>query len=127
MTGAVHSQTPTSTIGVILVHGIGEQRRFEHLDGQLRYLIKAIPNFDGFEAMSVDIAPASAAAFHADQDTWGSGPQPSVTVVVKHRIAGAICESRILVHEVYWAKNPKIDSPDFALPFDEPDDYRPNK
>ncbi len=29
-------------VGVILVHGIGEQRRFEHLDGQLRALIGAL-------------------------------------------------------------------------------------
>lgn len=34
-------------IGVILVHGIGEQRRFEHLSGEVRNLIavlKANPN-----------------------------------------------------------------------------------
>ncbi len=23
-------------VGVILVHGVGEQRRFEHIDGELR-------------------------------------------------------------------------------------------
>src|SRR4029077_11352536 len=29
-------------VGLVLVHGIGEQRRFQHLDGQLRDLIRAL-------------------------------------------------------------------------------------
>lgn len=32
-------------VGVIFVHGIGEQRRFDHLDGQARFLIDALKNF----------------------------------------------------------------------------------
>jgi hypothetical protein len=29
-------------IGIVLVHGIGEQRRFEHLEGEARLLIDAL-------------------------------------------------------------------------------------
>jgi hypothetical protein len=90
-------------IGVILVHGIGEQRRFEHLDGQTRYLIKALERLGEVETVSVDIVPSNAGAFHAEQDTWAAGPQPSVKIVVRHTIDGESRESRILIHEVWWA------------------------
>jgi hypothetical protein len=29
-------------VGIVLVHGIGEQRRFQHLDSQMRYLLRAL-------------------------------------------------------------------------------------
>jgi hypothetical protein len=88
---------------LILVHGIGEQRRFDHLDGQLRYLIRALDNVQSAKAVSVDIAPSNAAAFQAEQNTWGAGPEPSVAVVIRHPSGSRIQESRILVHEVWWA------------------------
>ena len=57
-----------TNIGVILVHGIGEQRRFEHLDTQLRFLIRALHGLkldpaNPVDEVSVDIRPSSAAAF----------------------------------------------------------------
>lgn len=93
----------TEHIGVVLVHGIGEQRRFEHLDGQARYLIKAMASLGEVESLSVDIVPSNVGAFHAEQDTWASGSQPSVNIVVRHRLDGVLRKSRILVHEVWWA------------------------
>jgi hypothetical protein len=95
--------THRQQIGIILVHGIGEQRRFEHLDGQLRYLIRALDKVLTVDAVSVDIVPGSAAAFHAEQDTWGAGPEPTVTVVVRHKPGSKVVESRLRVHEVWWA------------------------
>ena len=68
-------------VGVILVHGIGERRRFQHLDWQLRNLIRAL---DGLEKqhlvtqVSVDISSSGAAAFQAEQDSWTAGPRASV-------------------------------------------------
>jgi hypothetical protein len=94
---------PGPTIGVILVHGIGEQRRFEHLDGQARYLIKALPRLGEVEGVSVDIAPSNAGAFQAEHDTWAGGAQPSVRIAVRHRLGTDLYESRILIHEVWWA------------------------
>jgi hypothetical protein len=95
-------------IGIILVHGIGEQRRFEHLDGQLRFLIRALhglkldPANPVFE-VSVDIRPSAAAAFHAEADSWSAGPQPAVTIVVHSEVNGQIKKTYLQVHEVWWA------------------------
>ena len=53
--------------------------------------------------VSVNIASTGAAAFHAQQDTWSAGPEPSVTVVVDHRLNGARQRTRLLMHEVWCA------------------------
>jgi hypothetical protein len=90
-------------IGVILVHGIGEQRRFEHLDGQTRFLIDSLNHFTGVDRVSVTINPHSAAGFHAQSDTWCGGPDPSVTICVHHSLAGKPQWTRLQVHEVWWA------------------------
>jgi len=93
-------------VGVILVYGIGERRRFQHLDWQLRDLIRAL---DGLEKqhlvtqVSVDISSSGAAAFHAEQDSWTAGPRASVDIVVRHCVHGMLRETRLLVHEVWSA------------------------
>jgi len=93
-------------IGLVLVHGIGEQRRFQHLDGQLRDLIRALHGLQllgRIERVSVDISPSGGAAFQAEQDTWNAGPEASVSVVVEHALKGKREETRLLIHEVWWA------------------------
>lgn len=98
----MNRENPQS-IGVILVHGIGEQRRFEHLDGQTRFLLKALRDYPGVTDVSVDIRPSGAATFQAEQDTWTAGPNPPVSVLVTWHEAGAVRRTRICVHEVWWA------------------------
>lgn len=95
----------SETVGIILVHGIGEQRRFDHLDGQTRLLLDALRRYPGVDEVSVDIRNPGAAPFEAEQDTWSSGPEPAVTIMVRWRpaAAGAVRETRIGVHEVWWA------------------------
>lgn len=103
--GGEADQRPVK-IGVILVHGIGEQRRFQHLDGQLRELIRALQGLQQcgkITQVSVDIASTGAAAFQADQDSWNAGPEPSVTVVIRHTLNGVPERTHLLVHEVWWA------------------------
>ncbi|HVJ34527.1 MAG TPA: hypothetical protein VND94_15530 [Terriglobia bacterium] len=90
-------------VGIILVHGIGEQRRFEHLDGQLRELLETLQVMNGVVEVSVDIANPGATSFHAQKDGWLAGPDPSVTVVVHHRIGGTDRIVHLCVHEVWWA------------------------
>jgi hypothetical protein len=98
-------------VGVILVHGIGDQRRFQHLDGELRDLIRALQRQEtlgNIDSVTVDVTSSSAAAFHAEQDTWNAGPDPTVTVVVDHSRIDAQGGHRTLrtclaVHEVWWA------------------------
>jgi hypothetical protein len=93
----------SETIGLIFVHGIGEQRRFEHLDGELRYVIQALRSLPNVSSVSVDIAPSGGAAFHAEQDSWDAGPEPSVNVYVNWRDAKGPRKTQMGVHEVWWA------------------------
>lgn len=85
-------------IGLIVVHGIGEQRRFEFLDGYVRELIRALRDDGNY--VSVNIANAPAAAFQAAQDTWSGGHGPTVVLHVRAP-EGAL--KQIGVHEVWWA------------------------
>jgi pimeloyl-ACP methyl ester carboxylesterase len=85
-------------VGVILVHGIGEQRRFEFLDAQIRHILRAIKRRPGTD-MSVEIAGAPSAAFHAEQDTWAGGGEGAVRAHIRE--GGT--ELTITFHEVWWA------------------------
>jgi hypothetical protein len=84
-------------IGVIVVHGIGEQRRFEHIDGQVRSIVAALRKQHGPDNVSVEIAPATAAAFRADQDSWSIGA--TIRVLVNHPHG----PKELSFHEVWWA------------------------
>ena len=90
-----------ASIGVILVHGIGEQRRFEHLDWQGREIIRALKLQDDYET-TVEIGTGPAAPFHAEQDTWAAGPHGPVRVLVREKATGHISHC-IHFHEVWWA------------------------
>jgi hypothetical protein len=65
---------PVTRIGIIYVHGIGEQRRFEHLDSQIRPLMDAIRRVVQGTDFTVEIVGGQASTLHADQDTWASQP-----------------------------------------------------
>ena len=89
-------------VGVIVVHGIGEQKRFDYLSEMVRALVPALQLQAG-GPVTVDINPGRAEQAHADNDTWRT--DPPVTAVVKsgnHRIS-------IDFHEVWWAD---INEPD---------------
>jgi hypothetical protein len=88
----------TEHIGVVVVHGIGEQRRFEHIDWQVRCIVSALkarPN----ATVTVEITRATSGAYLAEHDTWGAGP--TVRVVVSDPRSGKLLH--IYFHEVWWA------------------------
>lgn len=87
---------PTERIGIILVHGIGEQRRFEHLEGQGRLLADAMRRRKGAE-VTVDILGSPGASYRSEQNSWASSP--SVRIGVKED--GSYRE--FFLHEVWWA------------------------
>ncbi len=85
-------------VGVVVVHGIGEQRRFEHIDGQVRSIVSALRARKDAK-VTVEITGGESAAFHAEQDTWGAGP--TVRVLVDDPLSGKLVY--IHFHEVWWA------------------------
>lgn len=84
-------------VGLILVHGIGEQKRFEHLDSQGRQIIRALQL--AAPGQTVEIEAPDAATFHAEQATWSTGDKGSVRIVVA---SGGKVTHHIHLHEVWW-------------------------
>ncbi len=90
---------PRERIGIIYVHGIGEQRRFEHLDSQVRPLIEAIRRRQGKPRMTAEIVGGAAAQLHAEQDSWTVQPGAPLRIFVDDGGDGV----EIFCHEVWWA------------------------
>jgi hypothetical protein len=84
-------------IGIVFVHGIGEQRRFQHLDAEIRPLIDAIGRREGKPQMTVEITGGTASTLHADQDTWSA--QTPIRIVLRDSTG----EKELFLHEVWWA------------------------
>jgi hypothetical protein len=95
------SQKDIERVGVILVHGVGEQRRFEHLDGEARNLISALLENAKIkdDKVTVEIKSAGASTFLADQDTWKGGSTETVRIIVKRAEQREI---NLCLHEVWW-------------------------
>jgi hypothetical protein len=86
-------------VGIVLVHGIGEQRRFEHLEGQVRGLIESLKARPGAR-VHVEILGGPGAAYFAEQATWHGGPEGVVRITVREP---GRRETHLHLHEVWWA------------------------
>lgn len=87
-------------VGVLLVHGIGEQRRFEHLEGEVRHIAAALKADDRVRSSRVVIHTSPTAAFAAEHQTWRAEDVAPVMVEVT-RDGGEVTE--IHFREVWWA------------------------
>jgi len=100
---AVHltTQKPIERVGAILVHGIGEQRRFEHLEGETRKIVDAI--IAKFGARRRDVTPTLTTGtndtYLGQQASWASGREAPLHVLVE--LPDKIVD--IAFHEVWWA------------------------
>jgi len=95
------SGKPVEKVGAILVHGIGEQRRFEHLEGETRKIVDAI--IARYGARRRDVTPVLTTGpsdvFLGDQADWVSGGEAPLRVLVE--LPDTIVD--IGFHEVWWA------------------------
>src|SRR5690349_17881740 len=76
-------------VGVLVVHGIGEQRRFEHLEEQTKKIANAIlkreERTEQRTRVTFEVLPASGGApYQSDQESWQGGRFPSVRALVQH-------------------------------------------
>lgn len=95
---------PIERVGVLLVHGIGEQKRFEHLDAQVREIVRALTarSHEGRPSqVSVEINGSSFSTFAATQDTWASGDEATVRALVRDAETDKLVEINFC--EVWWA------------------------
>lgn len=91
-----HLPVAAEQVGLVMVHGIGEQGRFEHLDVHIRGVINGLRRTGA--TVSVEIMSSPAAAFQSMQDSWVGAPQSPLRLLV--RGVGAAVD--IHVHEVWW-------------------------
>jgi hypothetical protein len=90
-------------VGIIVVHGVGEQKRFEHLDGEVRKIIFALreeaKSIEG-TSVTVEIARANSAPFESAENTWQVGPGSTTRIILK---GFGEQEINLHIHEVWWA------------------------
>jgi hypothetical protein len=87
-------------VGVLLVHGIGEQCQFEHLEGEARNIVTALKKSLGeTQTIQVEVNSFPAAAFGAKQETWHDGGRAPVMVEVYDDKK----LTQIYFHQVWWA------------------------
>lgn len=87
-------------VGVLLVHGIGEQRRFEHLEGEVRSIAAALEAEPSVRQARVEVRTSPTAAYAAEQQTWRAEDVAPVMVEVTD-CKGVVTE--IHFREVWWA------------------------
>ncbi len=88
-------------VGVIIVHGIGEQKRFEFLEGETRKIVDAI--IANFGARRRDVTPTLTTGagdlFQGEQASWVSGREAPLHTFVE--LPDKVVD--IAFHEVWWA------------------------
>src|ERR1700684_1195483 len=90
-------------VGVIIVHGIGEQKRFEFLEGETRKIVDAIiEKYDAYQRRP-EVTPVlktgGADQFLGAQENWVSHPNAPLHVLAE--LPDRIVD--IAFHEVWWA------------------------
>ncbi len=94
---------PVETVGVIIVHGIGEQKRFQFLEGETRKIIDAIIAKYDAQRRRRDVTPiltsGASDAFLGDQSSWASAKTAPLRTLVE--LDDKFVD--IGFHEVWWA------------------------
>jgi len=94
---------PVEKVGVLVVHGIGEQRRFAHLESETRNIVNAIiANYGARRRdVTVTLSTGTGDAFQGEQSSWVSGAEAPLHALVEFEDENKIVD--IAFHEVWWA------------------------
>jgi hypothetical protein len=92
---------PVERVGGIIVHGIGEQKRFEFLEQETRKIVDAIIANYGQRRRDVTPTLTTGASdpYHGEQASWVSGRKAPLHCLVE--LDAKIVD--IAFHEVWWA------------------------
>ena len=95
---------PLEKVGVIIVHGIGEQKRFEFLEGETRKIVDAIiaqyAPPQNRRAVTATLTTATSDAFLGAHSSWAAGTEAPLHVLVDMNGQKIV---DIAFHEVWWA------------------------
>src|SRR5687767_9436742 len=88
-------------VGVLVIHGIGEQGAFEHLESGAAELIQALKTKEYGKRITAPVNTSSDATYKAVQQTWRAEGCAPVYIDVKDQLSGEYI--RIELREVWWA------------------------
>jgi hypothetical protein len=89
--------TQATNIGIVLVHGIGEQRRFQHLSSEVIQLIATLESMG--HRVSVEPNTTQDSPLYAEQESWKAEDGAPLRIDIKKDGTGV----SLHVHEVWWA------------------------
>jgi hypothetical protein len=88
----------TSRVGLVLVHGVGEQRRFDHLSAEVKHLVAALASNPG-NRITVETRNTQDSELGAAHECWRADRSAPVKIHVERK-GQRFC---LCVHEVWWA------------------------
>ena len=86
-------------IGVILVHGVGEQKRFQYLSKETLQIIRSLQANPEIGKMSVQPRTTQDAAFAAENQTWLAEDRAPVQIDFLEKGK----PKSLFIHEVWWS------------------------
>lgn len=90
----------SETVGLVLVHGVGEQKRFDHLTAEVRHLVAALEALP-YTRVSVQTSATQDSGVGASRESWRADDVAPITIHVETGPdAKKIC---LCLHEVWWA------------------------
>ena len=87
-------------VGVLVVHGIGEQCQFEHLEEVVRNITSALQADDDITSAQVNINVSKDAPYRAHQQTWRGEGVPTAIIEV---IDKSSKQTNLEFREVWWS------------------------
>src|SRR6266545_5490301 len=92
------AQSP-KRIGILVVHGVGEQKRFEFLEDIASHLFKALAA-DPAHRANIQIRRGNQVPLHAETESWHEAP----AIVSWQPLAGQYKDGiEVVFREVHWA------------------------
>lgn len=87
-------------VGILLIHGIGEQCQFEHLEEVVRNIASALQVDANVASVQVNINVSQDAAYRSQQQTWRS--EGTATVIIEV-IDNSDQQTNLEFREVWWS------------------------
>ena len=91
----------TTRVGILLVHGIGEQRKFENLEGIVRNIAAYLQSDSNILKVRIIVNSSDSSAYYASQETWLADDDDEPVIIEVKNQQGEV--TQLAFREVWWA------------------------
>ena len=95
--------TSKTRVGILLVHGVGEQGRFEHLDGVVRNIAQALKEVETVQQVHVELRASANGPLAAQQIAWVANDDAPVVIEVAQKTEQGLHITELHFSEAWWA------------------------